>query len=101
LHRYFFLAAFARVHGHSPRLKDFPTDLLPAHKNVEEALTGTKFNDRFRVQMEGIPSTTVVSHIAKDGHYYVHYDPTQCRSLTVREARGCKHSDNYFFEAAD
>jgi DNA (cytosine-5)-methyltransferase 1 len=99
LHRYFFLAAFGRVHGRSPFLKDFPTELLPEHKNVGEALTGSKFNDRFRVQLEGHPATTIVSHIAKDGHYYVHYDPTQCRSLTVREAARIQtFPDNYFFE---
>jgi DNA (cytosine-5)-methyltransferase 1 len=99
LHRYFFVAMYARVHGRSPLLNDFPVNLLPDHKNVEEALKTTKFNDRFRVQREGRPSTTVTSHISKDGHYFVHYDPTQCRSLTVREAARLQtFPDNYFFE---
>ena len=86
LHRYFFVSAFARVHNRSPLLDDFPPQLLPKHENVVEALEESKFNDRFRVQFEGRPSTTVTSHISKDGHYFIHYDPTQCRSLTVREA---------------
>jgi DNA (cytosine-5)-methyltransferase 1 len=99
LHRYFFAAVFAHVRGRSPLLEDLPKELLPEHKNVAAALKETKFNDRFRVQLGGRPSTTVVSHIAKDGHYYIHHDPTQCRSLTVREAARLQtFPDNYFFE---
>jgi DNA (cytosine-5)-methyltransferase 1 len=99
LHRYFFAAVFARENGRSPTLGDFPKELLPNHENVQEALNNSKFNDRFRVQLKGKPSTTVVSHISKDGHYYIHYDPSQCRSLTVREAARLQtFPDNYFFE---
>jgi DNA (cytosine-5)-methyltransferase 1 len=95
LHRYFFAAVFAKENGRSPTLDDFPKALLPKHENVNDS----KFSDRFRVQLEGRPSTTVVSHISKDGHYYIHYDPSQCRSLTVREAARLQtFPDNYFFE---
>ena len=94
--RYAFCASYAQLNnGVSPKSRNFPQELAPAHKNWK---TGTHA-DRFRVQSANKFSTTVTSHISKDGHYFIHYDPKQCRSLTVREAARLQtFPDNYFFE---
>ena len=99
LHRYAFASAFAIVTGRSPKLVDFPECLVPNHKNVALGQKGKAFADRFRVQLPDRPATTITSHISRDGHYFIHYDPVQCRSLTVREvARIQTFPDDFKFE---
>jgi DNA (cytosine-5)-methyltransferase 1 len=92
--RYLFSSLYLKEKGDFPKLRDYPEWLLPKHKNAK----GGKFADRFRTQQPEQPATTVTSHISKDGHYFIHYDTVQCRSLTVREAARIQtFPDNYYF----
>lgn len=96
LQRYFFASAFAMKQGRSPVLSDFSERLVPNHQSARS--DRKSFADRFKVQVWDKPSSTVVSHIAKDGHYYIHPDPCQMRSLSIREAaRLQSFPDNYVF----
>ena len=86
-------AVLTKVGGRNIKYNELPSR-LKTHKNE------TVFLDRFKVvDATAKGSQTVLAHIAKDGHYYIHPDLKQNRSLTVREAARLQtFPDDYKFE---
>lgn len=80
--------------GHN-RLKYYD---LPEELRTRE--NETSFVDRYKIVAGDMPySHTMIAHIAKDGHYFIHPDINQCRSISVREAaRIQSFPDDFYFE---
>ncbi|WP_207941543.1 DNA (cytosine-5)-methyltransferase 1 [Enterococcus sp. DIV2402] len=88
------IVAKAKKEGKNVHYYDLPKR-LQTHKNTKA------FVDRFKAIDGTSYSHTVVAHIAKDGHYYIHPDVKQNRSITVREAaRIQSFPDDYYFESS-
>ena len=97
--RALYAAAYGIAFGRSPLDYDFPSALAPDWKKW---LSGN-FKDSVRVQVRNQPAYTVTTEASSGASAWIHYDPAQCRTLTVRERpRGSRHSltTTFFAEVA-
>lgn len=84
--------ASAKSKGKNLKYNELDQSLI-THKHTD------KFLDRFKALDWNAPSHTIVAHIAKDGHHYIHPDVNQNRSITVREAARIQgFPDDFYFE---
>lgn len=51
---------------------------------------------RYHVLEPDLASTTIIAHLHKDGNRFIHYDSSQCRSITPREAARLQSFDDDF-----
>lgn len=84
--------AIAKLEKEGKRLKN---NEIPEEDRTQK--NTTDFLDRFKV-VDVIPHT-MIAHISKDGHHFIHNDPKQLRSISIREAaRIQSFPDDFFFE---
>ncbi len=66
-------------------------------KDIYNKATGSNTNvHKYHVLRPDEPSTTILAHLHKDGLRFIHYDSTQARSITVREAARLQTFDDDF-----
>lgn len=84
--------AIKKLGEEGKRLKN---DQIPEDQRTQQNIED--FLDRFKVV--DVTPHTMIAHIAKDGHHFIHPDAKQLRSISVREAaRIQSFPDDFYFE---
>lgn len=65
--------------------------------DIYNEATGKNTNvHKYHVLRKDLPSTTILAHLYKDGLRFIHYDSSQARTITVREAARLQSFDDDF-----
>lgn len=80
------IASGQNVYANSKALSDLYEERVGAKSPIH----------RYHVLREDEPSTTIISHLDRDGNRFIHYDPKQGRSITPREAARIQSFDDDF-----
>jgi DNA (cytosine-5)-methyltransferase 1 len=80
------LAEFERVRSLGTPFKEWSPELVAFAREIYPPYPEDKFVDKWRKLVPGEPSWTVTAHLGKDSYSHIHYDGTQKRAISVREA---------------
>ncbi|MFT9817777.1 DNA cytosine methyltransferase [Lysinibacillus sp. NPDC056185] len=65
--------------------------------DLYEEIVGSKSPiHRYHVLRKSLPGTTIIAHLYKDGNRFIHYDSSQSRTITPREAARIQSFDDDF-----
>ena len=86
------------VEKYEIELPELSTEKQAVDKLYEKKIGSKSPIHRYHVLEPNEPSTTIIAHLYKDGNRFIHYDPNQQRTITVREAaRLQSFPDDYEF----
>lgn len=72
------------------------TNAVAITKIYEQKVGSKSPIHRYHVLRKDEPSTTIIAHLYKDGNRFIHYDSSQARSITPREAARLQSFDDDF-----
>ena len=68
------------------------TDIDPRYQRYNAA----SFKDKYYMLKPDAPGVTITAHLYKDGYRYIHWDKTQHRTISVREAARIQSFGDHF-----
>ena len=81
--------------------EDNPMEWQALKKSIVPPYSTEKFSSKWWKMVPDMPSKTLLAHLGKDGYSHLHYDSSQGRTLSVREAARLQgFPDDFVFTCA-